>query len=231
MVTRAQPEGLLGGAEWGNSRLLPLGLYDSQGEELQAIIEHGYKGLSFLQQVLSEPDGAFKGLIPKGCLLQSLARRGTALPQGLRPLDSSQGGSCSPFAASKWLLSSHRAYLTHLPPFSWDDPTEFQSRAMLHPPPPPPPICSPPAWASHAAIPVPDQHQVRLEQCCPCACESIVHLHGLGEDTSRGRDPEDTPQRAENTELNLELPGALLETRWYILHVISRAFGFLLYEG
>lgn len=135
MVTRAQPEGLLGGAEWGNSRLLPLGLYDSQGEELQAIIEHGYKGLSFLQQVLSEPDGAFKGLIPKGCLLQSLARRGTALPQGLRPLDSSQGGSCSPFAASKWLLSSHRAYLTHLPPFSWDDPTEFQSRAMLHPPP------------------------------------------------------------------------------------------------
>lgn len=43
-----------------NSRLFPLGLYDSQGEELQAINEHGYKGLSFLQQVLSEPGGAFK---------------------------------------------------------------------------------------------------------------------------------------------------------------------------
>lgn len=41
----------------------------------------------------------------------------------------------------------------------------------------------------------------------------------------------DIPQRAEDTELNLELPGAFLETRWYILHVISRGFGFLLYEG
>lgn len=53
---------LLGGAQWGNSLLLSLGLYDSQGEELQAMNEHGSRDLTFLQQVLSEPDGAFKGL-------------------------------------------------------------------------------------------------------------------------------------------------------------------------
>lgn len=41
----------------------PWGVYDPQREELQAINEHGSKGLSFLQLVPSELDNALKELV------------------------------------------------------------------------------------------------------------------------------------------------------------------------
>ena len=90
MVTRVLPKRLLGGAQWGNSRLLLLGLYDSQGEELQAMNEHGSRDLSFPQQVLSEPDGAFKGL--QRPLSSALSPKDT-------PCNLQQGGHGTPMRA------------------------------------------------------------------------------------------------------------------------------------